>query len=303
MQTLDDLDEPRQQLMRRAFGKLLDWKAPNLEKSVGPHDPEVFGRFEDYLSGKVEEALALLSGLTDEQVADLAAGSQSNKDRVLEEWREFVRSDVSALARREPPWYAGGFGHPDFAADFEHWCKMPHFSIPETLCLSIGVEPRHFDADWLVQLRKKSNQTKIWPSLVFLLLREEQLSRQFTTSIHPSRVDPWRFLDWCRKVDFEAHPEFVRLLEKYHASEPAPAGTEEVPRRADSREVDSVAQLFTAMAIQELGYNPNQSKGPIPKEIVHLAAELGLNISDDTVRKYLRRGARFISKDWKPKID
>ena len=62
-----------------------------------------------------------------------------------------------------------------------------------------------------------------------------------------------------------------------------------------------IAQLFTAMAIDQLGYNPRDSRGPIPKEIAEIIAEMGLAVSDDTVRKYLRIGSRQIPSEWKPK--
>ena len=302
MQTLDDLDEPRQQLMRRAFGKLLDWKVPAITETVGPFDPEVFSRFNDRLSSKVEKARTLLKAYDDNLVAALVADKYDEADERADEWREFVRSELAAVKRSRPPWYAGGFGHPGYAAEFDYWCKMPHYSIIETLSLSVGVDPKHVEKDWLNDLRREDSPD-FWATLRFLLLREEQLKRRFDPADNGWKVRPPEFLDWCRKVDFEAHPEFVRLLEKYHPSGPEPAGTEDGPRRTDPREVDSIAQLFTAMAIEYYGYVPSQSRSPVPTEIVELAAELGLNISDDTVRKYLKLGASFLPEDWKPKID
>lgn len=70
--------------------------------------------------------------------------------------------------------------------------------------------------------------------------------------------------------------------------------------KPDRREIDSVAQLFTAMAIDYLGYRPSDARSSIPKEIAELAASMGMTISDDTVRKYLKLGAKFIDPAWEP---
>ena len=71
--------------------------------------------------------------------------------------------------------------------------------------------------------------------------------------------------------------------------------------RHDKREFDMIARLFTAMAIREYGYRPDQAKSPIPKEIVDTFAALGLEVSTDTVRKYLKIGTGLLPKGWVPK--
>ena len=76
--------------------------------------------------------------------------------------------------------------------------------------------------------------------------------------------------------------------------------TESTPtaKRPDKREVDKIAQILTAIAISELGYRPGAKRSPIPKEIADSAANMGLEISDDTIRKYLKIGASFLPDDW-----
>jgi hypothetical protein len=57
------------------------------------------------------------------------------------------------------------------------------------------------------------------------------------------------------------------------------------------------------MAIDQLGYNPRSARSTVPKEIAELASEMGMSVSDDTVRKFLKLGASFIPDDWEPYKD
>lgn len=61
-----------------------------------------------------------------------------------------------------------------------------------------------------------------------------------------------------------------------------------------------MSKIIAAMAIREYGYDPSSKRGPIPREIEGIAAELGIDITHDTIRTYLQMGARYLPKDWKP---
>jgi len=91
----------------------------------------------------------------------------------------------------------------------------------------------------------------------------------------------------------------VRVLTKYHPRTVATSRHAASPARSEPRNVDKIAQLFTAMAIQHYGYQPGK-KSPVPRAIADLAATMGLNVSNDTVLAYLKQGAEFIPPDWKP---
>lgn len=112
-------------------------------------------------------------------------------------------------------------------------------------------------------------------------------------------MSPTDFLDWVDQFDFAVHEEFLDLLRRFHGERDEANASIKV-LKTDRREIDSISMLFTAMAIDQLGYVPGQARSPIPKEIGQLAAELGMTITDETIRKYLRIGEQFISPDWKP---
>ena len=58
-----------------------------------------------------------------------------------------------------------------------------------------------------------------------------------------------------------------------------------------TRERDNLLKLVIGMAIKGYRYNPSAAKSSTPKEIVEDLTSLGMNLSDDTVRKYLREAA------------
>ena len=111
------------------------------------------------------------------------------------------------------------------------------------------------------------------------------------------QITPRELFNWFEVVQLEIHPEFKSMYLQEAAASTEP---ERVPPKTDKREIDTICQLFAAMAIDQLGYDPKSQRSPIPKEIAELAASMGLSITDDTVRKYLRRGASFIPEDWEP---
>lgn len=61
-----------------------------------------------------------------------------------------------------------------------------------------------------------------------------------------------------------------------------------------------MAKLLVAIAIEQFGYDPGSKRSPIPTELEDVAARLGLELSHDTILKYLRLGAQHLPKNWKP---
>ena len=119
-------------------------------------------------------------------------------------------------------------------------------------------------------------------------------------------VYPKELTEWVRTVELDCHPGFLRMLEIVDkrensavesdaTSQDAPAlASERVP---EGREIASLAKLLTAIAIEEYGYDPASRRSPIPREIQDIADRLGLSVSQDTIRKYLQIGAKYLPKD------
>ncbi len=293
-----NLSPERQQLLRGKLGRFLYWTRPNIERTIGPYLPDAFDAFDTMRLALVGNCRDRLASYTDVQVQELSQLPPDHANDALG-WRRFQLEEVRLLETREPDWFAGGFGHPDHVVDFEYWTKMNHFKVSELTCLSVGIAPKEFDFNALHNLASSRDRPNFGQVLEFLLQRFEQLQRTFGRDRGNAAVDPKIFLAWAIRFEFAVHSEFLEPLQKFHRLAPV-VGT--VPaRKQDQREVDKIAQLFTAMAIDHLGYVPSQARSPTPKEIGEIAAELGMSVTDETIRKYLRIGARFIAPDWKPK--
>lgn len=291
-------DDPRhQRLLSEKLGALLTWKKPALERSVGPFEPQVFDDFDTSRLELVRACQEKLRTFTDDELSEIL----STIERLPTDphgWSKFLANEVNNHKRRVPPWYAGGWGHPDHSADFDYWTKMPKFDLGELTCLSVGISPAEYSWDRLFKMSTSKEREQFWPALEFLLKRYEQLYRKFGLHGRNGSVRPREFIDWAAQFEFEVHPGFWEPLKKFHHSKLTPGLAVGPTIKLDKREIDSIAQLFTAMAIEQFGYNPKQARSPITKEIAELAASMGMSISDDTVLKYLRIGARFISEDW-----
>lgn len=293
------MSEARKRMMRRKFGDLFGWTRPDIERTVGPYDPFVFVRFDERRQLLLDDCAARLSHFAEDEVEDMLAQRPEEMSQGAKAWWDHRSDEISRLGRMIPPWHAGGFGHPGYVAEFDHWCKMSRLEIEEVLCLSVGIEPENFSKSALENLAREE-PSKLWMTLHFLVRRYEQLKRKFDPGKNNWTVQPKQFVAWAQQVQFETHPEFLRLLSQYHLP-PQPTETHAgVTADADKREVDKIAQLFTAMAMEYLGYDPSQARSPTTKEIGDIAAGMGMSISEDTIRKYLKRGARFIPRDWKP---
>ena len=57
------------------------------------------------------------------------------------------------------------------------------------------------------------------------------------------------------------------------------------------RERNSLLKILLGIAIEQYDYSPNDKKSKAPGQIVSDLAEHGLDVSDDTIRKYLNEGA------------
>lgn len=301
-QVIAMMDPRREKLLKAKLGDLLNWKKPEIVETVGPYDPTVFDDHDADVRLIVTECVAALEEMTDEKI-DLLLEKPDEFNAARFEWSAVMNERIRILNRRPPlPWYAGGFGHPEHAADFEHWSRMASFRVHEILCLSVGVEPGRIHEEIIAKLSTlpSGELDKKWPAIQFLVRRRVQLVRRFPPAPADRRIGPLAFLNWVDQVHLDVHPEFLRLLRRYHVEETSAPPPSAAPPRQDPREVDKIAQLFTTMAIDYLGYDPQQDRSPIPKEITDLAASMGMQVSTETVRKYLRRGAALIPADWSP---
>lgn len=286
----------RRRLLQAKLGNLSDWRIPDFTPSVGPFDPSVFEAFEVARRDLITKCEDRLKDYSDDEIVLLAKGRKGAREEIWKAWQDYLSKEIERLKGCTPVWYAAGFGDPEHAARFEHWCKMPAFSVEEVLHLSIGIEPETFPKRSLAAM-KPTPPSNIDGPLGYLMYRYDLLQRTFDPRKFGWSVRPQDFLEWADRVQFETHPEFLRLLRLYNGADPDDTSVVTQNKQPDRREIDSMVKLFTVIAIEYYGYDPAAKKSPIPKEIADMAAEKGINVSVETVRKYLKQGTKFLSKD------
>jgi len=288
-------------ILDRKIGKLRDWIPPKIIDTIGPFEPEVFKLFDIRRREVVDACQAKLAAYSNDQIDELVFSDPLAPNLTENEWERFMEREKKKIISSGPPWYAAGFGHSDYVADFAYWSQCKYFSHHEALFLSLGVEPKHFTENQIDAMKEQVDQgAAFWRPLLFMLRRREQISRQFPQRGSGGKIYPKDLFSWFALVNLDVHPDFssryLTVLGKKFVSESL---GDVAHKRPHKRELDKFAQLFTVMAIEYYGYRPRDARSPIPKEIANSAAKIGIEISDDTVRKYLRLGASFIPSDWK----
>lgn len=86
------------------------------------------------------------------------------------------------------------------------------------------------------------------------------------------------------------------LRQRVNELEPASPPTAK-ERGLGTRERDSLLKLFIGMAIKGYSFNPKLGRSSVPNEIAGDLGLLGLDMTDDTVRKYLNEAKELLPRD------
>lgn len=237
-------------------------------------------------------------------------------------WCSQQREDFIARVRKLNLWQLAMLEPDRTSAKYDYWSKAAYFSLDEILWLSVGLEPlpefiRAVD-------RPSQGATQRDPVVTHIMAQRELFRRSLDPNDYGRRQTAQSVLNWADRVQHELHPGFRRMLEAAVQREAAPdvalaptaAWLDVTPvgaveqqvapangkpdQRIDPRERLGMAKLLVAVAIEQFGYDPDSKRSPIPIELQDIAARLGLEISHDTILKYLRLGAQHLPKGWRP---
>lgn len=234
---------------------------------VGPCDPDYFKNYFKERRAAEERIQAQLADMSDYELLEL---------RDTPGALDALAFDCRLLGA--PEWYAGGFNVRGRRARFDHWLALDFWTIEEATCLSIGFEPQAMPID--------NNIPRPGKVLPFYWRRRELIRRaELHRGGDPDKIAPKDFAKWAagrNGIDFceEVLPRVI--------SESTP----EFPASVDARLLDSLQKLFRGLLM--VAYNGNISEPEVKKDILSKLAELGITISEPTVRKRIREVlARF----------
>lgn len=251
--------------------------------------------------------------LLDRAVAELAKFDLSSLERDFEangqpktnegkEWVEKYRQEVRSKFGQMLVWYDAPLFRTKDLADYEHWGRSEFLDLDEVVWLSVGLEPNQE----FIELIKPSfsangRYTKAGSIVEHMRRHKETIRRKFDPHNLGDRPDLVVLSQWIRSVGLVVHPKFSEMLENRVQSNVVKAtSADENVTVFDSREKNSMSKLIVAMAIDFYGYDARALRSPVPLEIQGIADRLGLSISLDTIRKYLKAGAELLPDDINP---
>ncbi|QYK39828.1 MAG: hypothetical protein KF887_10100 [Paracoccaceae bacterium] len=312
-------DDERADLIQRiidgALGPLAQWRRPVSHPSVGPAFPEVFDRFEQDISQMrtaLENRLALwsMAELGDIQIESEAPGLNPLFDKGGRLSR--LAADLQRLKNHVPADFLGGWSVGGKEIDLPYWTAFQSVALDEAVFLSLGREPRkaNIDAFWARYGQSDEEDTMLY----FLEDRRELIANAMGCDPESGkgRVVLKSFLDWVEETRLPIDTGFHQALRTRFLPEGGSSGAEAMPpapvgnpdnRMIESRERNSLAKLITAMAIDGYNFDPKTPRSHVPKKLEGIAALLGLEITADTIRKYLRLGAQYLPDGWNRKGD
>lgn len=312
---MSNMSKPRSELLPRILfetcGKLIF--------AFIPDDPPLLG--EQYLRGlralfdaKEKFRVRLLEdlrALSDDEL--LAAFSPEGKAQIgtWVTWQRLKSREFRAEFDRLAPWDLAVLGRDELRAQIGHWSNAAYFKVDEAVWLSVGLEPM---TAFKKEVERQASVGARTRSILDVIDRRKDLFvRRFDPSFSGAHIFPEKLRTWLSAGSLTTHESFDRIVEGMIAtsnagrdtveSEPEPEPSPVGKKRTDPREVDAVARILTAIAIEQFGYVPTARKSPIPTEIQGIADRLGISISVDTIRKYLQVGARDLPKDWNRDTD
>ncbi|MGH1578735.1 hypothetical protein [Planktotalea sp.] len=289
-------------LMDQKLGKWRNWQMPSVVETIGPYDPNCLSEFNLKRERICDAVGSFLRSLSEQDILLLTDSSIDDPNQKRRAWQAFLEAEVAELRKSEPSWFKAGFGNLAYEADFEHWGRMPHFTLHEAVNLSIGFEPNEFPKDLLMELAKDSKPRDFAsPSLAFLIKRFELMGRAFLLARrHDASIARSDLLDWFQEVGLEVHPEFLVSLKKFSKKPSEKPPRSEKTENLSSQEKRTLLKLIAAMACEQYSFDPNVARSDAASRIRDDLELIGENMDSKTIRKWLTEAMEFVDKDyWK----
>lgn len=293
------LDLPRKDFIERTLSMTLFVERFLLEQAfttVGPRDERHSKWCDEKAKGIILRAREAIGAMSD---LELGEGFVASGRRVSALARSIMEPFIlEATDLQKQPWFQSGLGHLDHQASFHHWATMDYLNLDEAVCLTLGVPPTTFSEAQLLRFSKNEFDPGMRSLRVgkFIGGRYEAIRRKFdpqtTGAVAFQTVE---LTAWIHEVELEVPEKFRSSFQKRF--EPLSVGKpSQKNAKVDRRELNSIAKLLTVVAIEQFDYQPSSPRSRVPAKIKDMADRLGLELSEDTIRKFLRLGADSLPK-------
>lgn len=185
-------------------------------------------------------------------------------------------------------------------ANYRYWATCPTWYRHEAVSLALGLEPDTlspeaiFNNEQRVLAKPRSEMDARDLLIEAYLAFDRHITRRFGLlgykGLHLD-VQPETFLKWMRQVDIPVPDGMAEAIEGASIDddeEPQDSPMRSSDEGLGSRERESLLKLVIGMAVKGYGYDPKASRSDKVSEIAGDLTKLGIPLTDDTVRKYLR---------------
>ncbi|MFC6586056.1 hypothetical protein [Sulfitobacter pacificus] len=239
----------------------------------------------------------------DEELLDNFSSTGIPTAEWSKQWVSNYQAEVKAAFSSASKWHRIELFRTKELADFKHWGRSEFLSVNEVVWLSVGLEPKEEFVKAAMPSKRTKLDGKFDEVIEYMTRHREIIRRKFDPNSFGDHPDFKGLQEWIDEVQLEVHPGFANMLAARHKRKHTNKITGRTDRSLepmDGRERASMVKLITAMAIDAYGYDPKSRRSAIPNEIQGIADRLGLEITSETIRKYLKVGAEALPEDWKP---
>lgn len=292
-------EERTEQIIQTLFGELYYATEVRTVKNIGPYKPRMLESLARVMKTYIVEVREIINSMSDSEFEKGFALREPFSEFSIQKLSSF-KAQVEKLNFKSP-WWLAGLGHPDYEADFKYWSMISDLNLREAVCLTLGVSPTGFSDEILNKFAQNFDSRSGNNTIsLFVGRRYELLRRKFNPLGLDDLIIPMSELkSWVVEVELEVPEKFNEIILKNrtgaYLNPPSPKET-----CADRRELNSIAKLITAMAMEKYGFDPDRPRNPASSKIKSAAALAGLELSEDTILKYLKLGAALRTKSTDP---
>lgn len=277
-----------------------------------------------------------IEGLNDKRAAVRAyeAELQSMPDATLRELqaRELDKERQQAQIRAEQEEKARFFNQPSAVADYNYWAKASYWTLDEAVALALGKNPEKVSPSTIAQYHHVSPFPQTFHRLKNLAVRAKGVGKLFDP------VYPSIFVNWATENEIELPPEMREAVSKITqlqtwqeiskkqaevieqlqhivsglraeleeargafispiaTTSDLPTAPTEKPQSVTER--DNMLKVILAVAMDAYGHDPQAKRSTATKDIQSALHTAGLNLSDDTIRRFIKQAEERLD-EWR----
>jgi hypothetical protein len=277
---------------------------------------KVYGQYNTTLTPQYKEVQKQIDAYRDELAAKPADEIQSlyNQAKEQEEREKLAYEEEQRLAeaaqkQKEQAEISKAINAP---VDYEHWAKMPLWSLTEAMALSLNLSPH----EWL------NHKVGDYPDGIQLVREYRKLKELVTRAEEATHladpVHPSKFLAWVKRHDIPFPDKLEKEIHRIHGTPidwkakykklqkeydelAITVATTKKPKDLSTKERETLLKMIIGMAVSGYRYDPTAPKSSITTEIYDDLVSHGVGLDQDTIRSKLKDAAQFLPSDFNPK--